>query len=244
MPGTRRTRSPTTITWLSNGADPCSTTTPSSTVAEIVHDGESSTAAAMASWTATSRSSSERRKTVSRSLRVTMPINRPSSSTTGSRPRCRWWNTRAAWPSVCDESMVTTGEVIISPVVTIDSSQTLGQAARVFHQRHLGRLPVVEDDGRLIGIVTRSDLLTVFLRSDEDLLVAVQEAIAAAVDDSPSCTISATVDDGVVVLQGSAPLLSQVMVVGDRVRRVPGIVHLDVKATAVYDDVHPAMVGP
>jgi len=35
-----------------------------------------------------------------------------------------------------------------------------------------------------------------------------------------------------------------VMVVGDRVRRVPGIVHLDVKATAVYDDVHPAMVGP
>jgi CBS-domain-containing membrane protein len=138
----------------------------------------------------------------------------------------------------------TAGEIMTSPVVTIDSSQTLGQAARVFHQRHLGRLPVVEDDGRLIGIVTRSDLLTVFLRSDEDLLVAVQEAIAAAVDDSPSCTISATVDDGVVVLQGSAPLLSQVMVVGDRVRRVPGIVHLDVKATAVYDDVHPAMVGP
>jgi len=138
----------------------------------------------------------------------------------------------------------TAGEIMTSPVVTIDSSQTLGQAARVFHQRHIGRLPVVEDDGRLIGIVTRSDLLTVFLRSDEDLLVAVQEAIAAAVDDSPSCTISATVDDGVVVLQGSAPLLSQVMVVGDRVRRVPGIVHLDVKATAVYDDVHPAMVGP
>ena len=138
----------------------------------------------------------------------------------------------------------TAGEIMTSPVVTIDSSQTLGQAARVFHQRHLGRLPVVEDDGRLIGIVTRSDLLTVFLRSDEDLLVAVQEAIAAAVDDSPSCTISATVDDGVVVLQGSARLLSQVMAVGALVRRVPGIVHLDVKATAVYDDVHPAMAGP
>jgi len=137
----------------------------------------------------------------------------------------------------------TAGEIMTSPVVTIDSSQTLGQAARVFHQRHLGRLPVVEDDGRLIGIVTRSDLLTVFLRSDEDLLVAVQEAIAEF-DDSPSCTISATVDDGVVVLQGSAQLLSQVMAVGALVRRVPGIVHLDVKATAVYDDVHPAMVGP
>ena len=138
----------------------------------------------------------------------------------------------------------TAGEIMTSPAVTIDPSQTLGQAARVLHRRHIGRLPVVEDDGRLIGIVTRSDLLTVFLRSDEDLLVAVQEAIAAAVDDSPSCTISATVDDGVVVLQGSAQFLSQVMAVGGLVRRVPGIVHLDVKATAVYDDVHPAMVGP
>ena len=134
------------------------------------------------------------------------------------------------------------GDMMTSPAVTIDSSQSLSQAARVLHQRHLGRLPVVEHDGRLIGIVTRSDLLTVFLRTDEDLLVAVQEAIAA-VDDSPSPTISATVDDGVVVLQGSAPLLSQLMVVGDHVRRVPGIVHLDVKATAAIDDVHPAMAS-
>lgn len=135
------------------------------------------------------------------------------------------------------------GEIMTSPAVTVDPWQTLGQAARVLHRRRIGRLPVVEDDGPLIGIVTRSDLLRVFLRSDEDLLVAVQEAIVA-VDDSSSRTISATVDDGVVVLQGSAQFLSQVMAVGDRVRRVPGIVRLVVRATAVHDDVHPGMVGP
>jgi CBS-domain-containing membrane protein len=136
----------------------------------------------------------------------------------------------------------TAGEIMTSPAVTIDPSQTLGQAARLLHRRHIGRLPVVED-GRLIGIVTRSDLLTVFLTSDEDLLLAVQEAIAA-VDDPPSRTISATVDDGVVVLHGSAPFLSQVRAVGDRVRRVPGIVRLDVRATSAYDDVYPGRVGP
>lgn len=130
-----------------------------------------------------------------------------------------------------------------SPAVTIDPGQTLGQAARLLHRRHIGRLPVVEKDGRLIGIVTRSDLLTIFLRSDEDLLAAVQEAIAA-VDDPPSRTITATVDDGVVALHGSAQFRSQVVAVGDRVRRVPGIVHLDVKATAAYDDVNAGMVGP
>jgi len=133
---------------------------------------------------------------------------------------------------------VVAGEIMTSPAVTIDQSQTLSYAARVLHQRHIGRLPVVEHDARLIGIVTRSDLLTVFLGSDEDLLAAIQEAIAA-VDDSP--TIWANVDDGVVVLQGSADLLSHVGVVAEHVRRVPGIVHLDVRATAAYDDVHRRM---
>lgn len=135
---------------------------------------------------------------------------------------------------------VVAGEIMTSPAVTIDQSQTLSYAARVLHQRHIGRLPVVEHDARLIGIVTRSDLLTVFLGSDEDLLAAIQEAIAA-VDDSS--TIWANVDDGVVVLQGSAELLSHVGVVAEHVRRVPGIVHLDVRVTAAYDDVHRRMVS-
>jgi CBS-domain-containing membrane protein len=136
----------------------------------------------------------------------------------------------------------TAGEIMTSPAVTIDPSKTLAQAARLLHRRHIGRMPVVED-GRLIGIVTRSDLLTVFLMSDEDLLLAVEEAIAA-VDDAPSHTISATVEDGVVALHGSVPFRSQLRAVGDRVRRVPGIVRLDVKATSVYDDVYGGRVGP
>lgn len=135
----------------------------------------------------------------------------------------------------------TAGELMTSPAITIDPRQTLGQAARMLHRRHIGRLLVV-DGGRLVGIVTRSDLLTIFLRSDQDLLVSVEAAIAA-VDDSPSHTISATVDDGIVELHGSAQLLSQIIAVGDRVRRVPGIVRLDVKATPVYDDIHSGMVG-
>ncbi|HEY8653540.1 MAG TPA: CBS domain-containing protein [Dermatophilaceae bacterium] len=138
---------------------------------------------------------------------------------------------------------LTAAEIMTSPAVTIDQEQPLSQAARVMHQRHIGRLPVVDRDGRLIGIVTRSDLLTVFLHSDEDLLAAVKEAIAL-VDSSASPAISATVSHGVVVLQGSVLLLSQVLVVSDFVRRVPGIVRMDVEVTAVYDDVHSTMAGP
>lgn len=133
-------------------------------------------------------------------------------------------------------------EIMSRPVITIFPSDTLGHAARVLHRRHIGRLPVV-DHGQLVGIVSRSDLLRVFLRSDEELLALVEQAIAMC-EEPPSCAITATVDDGVVVLRGSAQFMSQVMSVGDQVRRVPGIVRLEVKATAVYDDVHASMVGP
>lgn len=136
----------------------------------------------------------------------------------------------------------TAGEIMSSPVLTVSPTQTLAQAARLFRRRHIGRMPVVDKDGRLVGIVSRVDLLTVFLRHDEDLLVAVQDAIAD-VDDSPSCLLSATVKDGVVELQGSAHFLSQLMAVESLVRQVPGIVRLDVKATVVVDDVH-AVLAP
>ena len=135
----------------------------------------------------------------------------------------------------------TAGEVMTSPAITIDPRQTLGQAARTLHKRHVGRLLVV-DGGRLVGIVTRSDLLSIFLRSDDDLLAAIQAAIAE-IDFTPPHTITATVDNGIVVLQGSAQLLSQVNAVGDRVRRVPGIVRLDDKAIPTYDDLHVGMAG-
>ena len=55
---------------------------------------------------------------------------------------------------------------------------------------------------------------------------------------------SATVRRGAVVLKGSVLLLSQVLVVSDFVRRVPGIVRVDVEVTAAYDDVRSTMAGP
>lgn len=135
----------------------------------------------------------------------------------------------------------TAREIMSHPVITVFPSDTLGHAARVLHRRRIGRLPVV-DQGRLVGIVARSDLLRVFLRSDEDLLAEVEAAIAAAGE--PQARLTATVVDGVVTLRGSAQFTSQVMSVADHVRRIPGIVALKVKATAVYDDVHASMVGP
>jgi CBS domain-containing protein len=60
-------------------------------------------------------------------------------------------------------------EVMISPVVTVGLKTSVSEAERVMQERSVRRLVVVDGRGRIAGIVSRSDLLQVFLRGDEDL---------------------------------------------------------------------------
>jgi CBS domain-containing protein len=60
-------------------------------------------------------------------------------------------------------------DLMSSPAITVDIATSLADAARTMQSRNVRRLVVVDDRGRIAGIVTRSDLLQVFLRSDEDL---------------------------------------------------------------------------
>jgi CBS domain-containing protein len=60
-------------------------------------------------------------------------------------------------------------DVMTSPAITVEASTTLSRAARLMYERNVRRLVVVDARGRIAGIVTRSDLLQVFLRTDEKL---------------------------------------------------------------------------
>ena len=60
-------------------------------------------------------------------------------------------------------------EVMTSPSITVEASTSLSRAARLMYERNVRRLVVVDERGRIAGIVTRSDLLQVFLRTDEEL---------------------------------------------------------------------------
>ncbi|HEX2647186.1 MAG TPA: CBS domain-containing protein, partial [Candidatus Dormibacteraeota bacterium] len=61
-------------------------------------------------------------------------------------------------------------ELMSSPAITTGTETPIGDAARLMHERKIKRLVVVDARGRIAGIVTRSDLLQVFLRTDEDVL--------------------------------------------------------------------------
>jgi CBS domain-containing protein len=57
-----------------------------------------------------------------------------------------------------DAQSTTVGEIASRDVVTIDPQQNLDEAARLMAQHQVRRLPVVEEDGRLVGIVAQADV--------------------------------------------------------------------------------------
>jgi CBS domain-containing protein len=104
---------------------------------------------------------------------------------------------------------LTAGDLMTSPAITIHPDATLPAAARLMNSRHLKRLPVVEAGtvfgggvgGKLIGIVSRCDLLSVFLRPDEDIAREVREMLTQILLADPA-SVTARVRNGVVTLAG------------------------------------------
>ncbi|WP_324290571.1 CBS domain-containing protein [Streptomyces sp. H27-H5] len=87
--------------------------------------------------------------------------------------------------------------LMTSPAVTIRPDATLPRAARLMADRHIKRLPVVDADGTLQGIVSRADLLKVFLRTDEDLASEIRHTVVERLFPLSHKSVAVTVDQGI-----------------------------------------------
>jgi CBS domain-containing protein len=97
---------------------------------------------------------------------------------------------------------LTAGALMTAPAMTINPDATIPRAARVMTDHHIRRLPVVNEEGKLIGIVTRRDLLRVFLRPDKIVAERVRGLLDDVLPVDPA-NVTATVRDGVVTLTGN-----------------------------------------
>ena len=93
-------------------------------------------------------------------------------------------------------------ELMTSPAITIHPDAPVGAAARLMNGHRIRRLPVVDPSGKLIGIVSRRDLLSVFLRPDEEIAAEVHGMLTGILLAEPD-GVQVTVRDGVVILSGS-----------------------------------------
>ncbi|MEU6922406.1 CBS domain-containing protein [Streptomyces sp. NPDC046631] len=117
---------------------------------------------------------------------------------------------------------VLAGDLMSSPAVTVHSDTTLAEAARIMARKRVKRLPVVNDLGMLEGVVSRSDLLKVFLRPDEEIDEEIRSSVLIEV--SPPDQVDFTVLDGVVTVQGPLRNRAQVPLLARAIRAVEGVV--------------------
>jgi CBS domain-containing protein len=123
---------------------------------------------------------------------------------------------------------VTAEELMTAPAVTVAEDATLAQAARTMALKKIKRLPVVDDAGVLRGIISRADLLKVFLRSDEDIAAEVRDRVVADLFPAPPPEpIRVVVREGVVRLTGRIADTALVPVAARLARAVEGVVDVE-----------------
>ena len=106
------------------------------------------------------------------------------------------------WPHSQRHPALTAGELMTSPAITVGPHVTIPAAARKMNTHHIRRLPVVDDNGRLLGIVSRRDLLSVFLRPDEDIEADIRQVLDELLLAEPG-EANVSVRNGIVTLTGT-----------------------------------------
>jgi CBS domain-containing protein len=116
----------------------------------------------------------------------------------------------------------TVGDVMTRDVITVGPDRDHTEAARLMDREAVKRLPVV-DNGRLVGIVSRADMLRAFNRSDEEILTEIRDHVMRDVlwIDPDRVTVGSS--DGNVVLEGSLEYRSDAHLLVELSRRVDGV---------------------
>jgi CBS domain-containing protein len=129
----------------------------------------------------------------------------------------------------------TAGEAMTSPAITVEPVASIRDAARIMTERQVNRLPVVHD-GRLVGILTRADLVRAYARSDEELTAAVREDVIRRAMWLDEAAVTVRVVDGVATLTGVVEKRSDVPILERLVREVPGVLGCEMAVDWTLDD--------
>ncbi|MDX8031249.1 CBS domain-containing protein [Lentzea sp. BCCO 10_0856] len=133
-------------------------------------------------------------------------------------------------------SGVTARDVMTSPVRTISPDLAASAAARELPAAGVRRLFVVDSDGALVGVLSRRDLLKLFVREDDELRTTIRDEVFGRmlwVDPDP---LYIAVTGGVVTLQGKLERQSEVEIAGHLVRALPGVVEVHNRLRAGWND--------
>ncbi len=144
----------------------------------------------------------------------------------------RWetsrFETSTLWPAARAKSGAMTAEGLMTqPAVCARPEWSVVHAAHTMYEHRVKRLPVVDATGRLVGVISRTDLLRVFLRGDRAIRAEIIEEVIAHTLHEPPSAVDVQVDSGRVTLSGSVEDEEAVPLLVRLCRGVDGVVEVD-----------------
>ena len=137
---------------------------------------------------------------------------------------------------------LTAGDLMTHPAITVSPGDSVEVAARLMYTLQVKRLPVIDRGGRLAGIISRTDVLAVFDRSDEQIRKEVTDDVICQEFGASPRQFAVTVQAGVVTLAGHPETIELGHVIVRKVRHVQGVVA--VRDRLSYPDVYASVAVP
>ncbi|HEX4817394.1 MAG TPA: CBS domain-containing protein [Nonomuraea sp.] len=130
----------------------------------------------------------------------------------------------------------TAADLMTSPAIAVSPTASAVTAARLMDAHDVKRLAVVAPNGRLVGIVSRRDLVKVFVRSDAEIAVEVRDDVLDRSLWVDTSGVTVSVDNGVVTLSGQMDRRTEAGIAARMTGRVNGVVEVINKLTWKHDD--------
>jgi CBS domain-containing protein len=130
----------------------------------------------------------------------------------------------------------TAAELMSTPPVTVLPNTSLTAAAKLLDREHVKRLPVINDLGRLVGIVSRRDLLSVYLRLDHEVRDDIAKDVLERVLALDATETQVEVAEGIATLTGKVDRRSTAQIAVHLTRAVPGVIDVVDQLSFTYDD--------
>ncbi len=134
---------------------------------------------------------------------------------------------RAAHPSTL------VGEAMTKDPITVEAAMLVREAARRMKRHRIKRVPVVTDEGKLAGILSRADVMKIFARKDEAISVDVAEILHRYRFDHQ---VEAVTVEGRVTISGEVEHRSGAELIEEVLFRILGVIEVDNQVEWVYDD--------
>lgn len=130
----------------------------------------------------------------------------------------------------------TVGEVMAEELFTVSPDATLVEAARTMTTHRVKRLPVVTREGKLVGVISRRDVVSAFTRPDELIEDEIREDILRRLLFLDPELLDISVTSGVVLISGELPSRTDVRLLEAMVQRTDGVIRAEINVTWKLDD--------